>query len=44
LGGDKTEKVQVLANDLSEAKVAFVLDDNVDKNALTESANALPEA
>jgi polygalacturonase len=44
LGGDKTGKVQVLANDLSEAKVAFVLDDNVDKNALTESANALPEA
>jgi polygalacturonase len=43
LGGDKTEKVHVLGNDLSEARLAFALDDNVDKSALTEHANVLPK-
>jgi polygalacturonase len=43
LGGEKTERIHVLGSDFSEAKLAFVLNDDVGKNALIETANILPE-
>jgi hypothetical protein len=43
LGGKKTESVRALGNDLSEAKVPFILDDNVDKHVLTDIANTSQE-
>jgi len=41
LSGEKTSKIHVLANDFSEASRAFVVDDEVGKDALVEKANVL---
>ena len=42
LAGEKTETVRALGNDFSEARPAFVLNDEVSKDALIGKANILP--
>ena len=42
LDGEKTKRVHALANDFSEARLAFVLNDEVSKDALIEIANVVP--